>query len=161
MKQRLLPMLLTIVSCLSLSVNAQMKRIPPFRMIQADGNLFKAEQLPLGKPVLLVYFSPECDHCEKLMQDFFKMSKDFQKASVAFITYVPVDKVAKFDKDYGVKKYTNIYSGTEGTTFFVRNYFKLTEMPFVALYKKNGDFVTSYTRDIALQVLAQKLRQLQ
>ena len=49
----------------------------------------------------------------------------------------------------------------EGTTFFVRNYFKLTEMPFVALYKKDGDFVTSYTRDIALQELAQKLRQLQ
>jgi thiol-disulfide isomerase/thioredoxin len=161
MKQRLLPMLLTIAFCFSLSVNAQLKKIPPFRMIQADGNLFKAEQLPLGKPVLLVYFSPECDHCEKLMQDFFKMSKEFQKASVAFITYVPVDKVAKFDKDYGVKKFTNIYSGTEGTTFFVRNYFKLTEMPFVALYKKNGDLVTSYTRDIALQELAQKLRQLQ
>ena len=36
--------------------------IAPFEITLADGSSFKASQLKKG-PVMLVYFSPECDHC--------------------------------------------------------------------------------------------------
>ena len=76
------------------------------------------------------------------------------------ITYLAQDKVARFEKDYPVKKYANIYAGTEGTTFFVRDYFKISEMPFVALYTKTGNFVQSYSKEIPVKDLATKLKEL-
>ena len=139
------------------SVHAQSGKLPPFKMMQASGRIFKAQNLPMGKPILIVYFSPECDHCEKMLKEFFKQAVNFQKASVAFITYLPVDKVVKFEKDYNLAKYPNMYSGTEGSTFFVRNYYKIMDVPFVALYTKNGDFVTSYEKEVDLKVLSEKL----
>jgi thioredoxin-related protein len=139
-------------------IQAQSGKLPPFKMMQTSGNIFKAQNLPMGKPILIVYFAPGCDHCEKMLKDFFKQAANFQKASVAFITYLPAEKVAKFEKDYNLEKYPNMYSGTEGSTFFVRNYYKISETPFVALYTKNGDFVTSYEREVDLKVLAEKIK---
>jgi thiol-disulfide isomerase/thioredoxin len=139
---------------------AQSEKIPPFRMLQTNGTIFKAEDLPMGKPIIIIYFSPECDHCTKMMKEFFQQASNFKKASVAMITYLPVEKVSRFEKEYSLNKYPNIHVGTEGTTFFVRDYYKVREMPFVALYTKKGDLIRSYSKEVALKDLASKLKDL-
>lgn len=141
-------------------VQAQSGKIPPFRIVQPNGKVFKAENLPMGKPIVIIYFSPDCDHCEKLTKDFLSREKDFKKASVAMITYQPVDKVAKFVTDYKINKYSNIFVGTEGESFFVRNYYRIYQLPFIALYNKNGDFIKSYGQNYALADLSARLNNL-
>ena len=150
-------MALLIVVLPSGFVKAQAGKLPPFRMIQANGKLYKAENLPMGKPILIIYFSPDCDHCQKFMKEFFQKSNDFKKASVVMLTYQPVEKVVQFDKDYSIQKFSNLYTGTEGNSFFVRNYYNIMQMPFTALYDKNGNFITSYSREIPLKDLTKKL----
>ena len=140
--------------------NAQAGKLPPFRMMQANGKIFKAEDLPMEKAIVIIYFSPECDHCDKLMKELVQQTEGFKKASIAMVTYLPVEKVLEFEKTYSLKKYSNIYAGTEGNSFFLRNYYKLTEMPFAALYSKNGDFIKSYTREIDLEDLSTRLNKL-
>jgi thiol-disulfide isomerase/thioredoxin len=139
-------------------VLAQSGKIPPFSITLADGKIFRAQDLPVGKPIIIIYFSPDCDHCDTLMKGFFGQPALFAKASVAMITYLPVDKVAAFVKKYGIRKYANIYAGTEGYSFFVRNYYGLTELPFAALYDRDGNFIQSYSKHIPLKELAGKLK---
>ena len=138
----------------------QQGKVPPFRMMQANGKVFKAQDLPMGKPIIIIYFSPDCDHCDKLMKDFLKRTAEFKNCSVAMITYLPIDKVTKFVKDYDLNKYQNVYVGSEGNSFFVRNYYKITDMPFAALYTKNGDLIMSYMKVATLQDLSDKLKKL-
>ncbi|HEX2536252.1 MAG TPA: redoxin domain-containing protein [Chitinophagaceae bacterium] len=138
---------------------AQVK-LPAFQMTQAGGQVFRAQSLPKDRPVLLVYFSPDCDHCHELMKAYFKRAQDFARASVVMITYQPLDKVALFSKQYGTARYSNITVGTEGTTFKVRYHYKLTEMPFVALHDRNGNLVKSYIRTVPLDDLAARLKKL-
>jgi hypothetical protein len=95
-----------------------------------------------------------------MLKEFFKQSAGFEKASVVFITFLTVDKVSKFEKDYNLKKFSNMYAGTEGATFCVRNYYKIVDMPFAALYTKDGDFVASYEREVDLKALIKKLKSL-
>ena len=142
------------------NVKAQAGKLPPFRMMQVNGKVFKAEDLPMEKPIIIIYFSPECDHCDKLMKELVKQTEGLKKASIAMITYLPVEKVLDFEKTYSLKKYSNIYAGTEGNSFFLRNYYKLTEMPFAALYSKNGDFIKSYNKEIDLVDLLTRLNKL-
>ncbi len=141
-------------------VYAQSGKLPPFRVVQSNGKVFKAEDLPIGKPIILIYFSPECDHCDKLMKDLMKRQANFKKASIAMITYLPVEKVSKFVQQYNLNKYPNIYVGTEGNAFFVRNYYKITDMPFIALHNKNGDVVKVYRKEGALTDLISQLDKL-
>jgi arsenate reductase-like glutaredoxin family protein len=142
------------------NAKAQAGKLPPFRMTQANGKIFKAEDLPMGKPIIIIYFSPECDHCEKLMKELLKRTEEFKKASIAMVTYLPVEKVVEFEKTYVLKKYSNIYAGTENSSFFLKNYYNLIEMPFAALYSKNGDFIKSYHKDIDVKDLLNRLNKL-
>ncbi len=140
--------------------SAQSGKLPPFRIVQSNGKVFKAEQLPFEKPIVIIYFSPECEHCTIFIKELFKRAADVKKASVVLITYLPVEKVTKFIKDYKVTEYPNMIAGTEGTTFFIRNYYRIADIPFVALYDKNGNFISFWQKNIPFNDLVNRLKKL-
>ncbi len=113
-------------------------KIAPFSIKLADGTIFTASQLKKGA-ALLIYFSPDCDHCRhftKEMLDNYK--KLFLDKQVVMVTYLSIDEVKKFEKLFELKNYKNIRVGTEEQTFVVRNYYNVTRFPFVAVYNKQG-----------------------
>ena len=139
---------------------AQAGKLPPFQVMQANGNIFRAHELPLGKPVVIIYFDTDCDHCHQLMKQVMRNTAALQKASVALVTYLPVEKVSAFVTRYQLQKFANMYAGTEGTTFFLKNYYKLAAMPFMALYTKNGDLVKTWHHENGLNDLLGRLKAL-
>jgi len=160
-KLRLLTFItLILLLASSVKANAQTNKLPPFRIMQTNGHVFKAEDLPMGKPILIIYFSPDCDDCLAFMGRFFKQINEFHNASIVMITYLSIDEVAKFSTAYKVNRYPNIIVGTEAPTIFVRNYYKIMEIPFAALYDKNGNKICSYERNISIKNLETSLKQL-
>ena len=164
MKARMIFLLVCLAGCLLTTKAQQAKgdetRLAPFRITLANGQYFQASQIPKGKPVLLVYFDPECDHCHTLMNDFFKRTADFRTADVFMITYKPLNEVQDFVKTYGLYNYPNIKAGTEGTSYFIRHYYRMQFTPFVALYNKSGKQVAVYQKDIPLDALHQQLKKM-
>jgi len=123
---------------------AQTGKVPPFRIVKVDGNIFKAEDLPLGKPILIIYFSPECEECHALTVEIISHINELQKASVAMITYLPIEYVKQYVSKNKLTDYKNIYVGTEGNYLFIKDYYKIEKFPFMALYTKNGDLIKKY-----------------
>lgn len=152
--------LLLLAVLLMVTAHAQKNKLPPFQVMQAGGKFFKAEQLPFGRPIVLIYFAPGCDHCEKLMNSFIKNKNTFSHASVAMITYYPVASVKDFIKQFGLQKYSNVYVGTEGNSFFIKKYYNLTTLPFMALYTQNGDLVQKYYSEKDMDTLIRQLKNL-
>jgi len=140
--------------------NTQKGKVPPFRIMQPNGTEYRAENLPRGKPILIIYFSPDCDDCLAFMDKFIKQIGSFNKVSITMITYLPINDVAKFSTEYKLYKYGNIVVGTEAPTIFVRNYYNMTKIPFVALYDKNGNKIVSYERNIPIKELENKIKAL-
>ena len=143
---------------LSFDTSAQQGKLPPFRIMQSNGTVFRAEQLPFEKPILIIYFSTDCDHCRTFMKEFFKRPTDFKKASVVMVTYLPVAEVTKFIAEFNISQYSNIYVGTEGSSFFLKNYYHVSDMPFAALYDKDGRIMVSYRSNPSLNELALKIK---
>jgi cytochrome oxidase Cu insertion factor (SCO1/SenC/PrrC family) len=124
------------------SVNAQSKiktdKIAPFAVKLADGKIFTSAQLKKGA-VMLVYFSPDCDHCRHFTKEMLDNYKTlFADKQVVMVTYLSVDEVKKFETEFETKNFPNVIIGTEERTFVVRNYYNVTRFPFVALYNKLG-----------------------
>lgn len=142
------------------TVTAQPRKLPPFRMVTDHGAVFKAEELPLSKPVVLIYFSPDCDHCQTLMRDYFARAREFDKASVVMITYLPPERVTRFCRTYHTQQYPNLFVGTEGTGFFVRNYYSVKTLPFAAVHDRSGHLIKTYNRDIPLNEIAALLKKM-
>lgn len=148
------------MSCTTAVLHAQGNKIPSFSIQKTNGQLFRASDIPAKKPVLLIYFSPECDHCQVFMKKWFSKAQDFANASVVMITFLPVEKVKQFEKEYGTANYSNLIVGTEGLRFFVRNYYQLTDMPFAALYDKNHRQLSTHQKEIPLDQIAATLKKM-
>lgn len=135
-------------------------KLPSFAMSLSNGQYFKAADLPKGKPVLLIYFAPDCDHCHTLMNEFFRRAADFKPVEVVMVTFKPVSEVAAFEQSYQTFRYPNIRVGTEGSTYYLRLFYKLQNTPFTALYNRQGKLVCSYRKQTPLNDLLKQVKQL-
>jgi len=134
--------------------------IPPFKIMQTNGTFFTATELPKNKPVVLIYFSPDCEHCMVLMDALFKRIDEFKKTELVLVTFKPLEELIGFEKSYSTKKYPFIKTGTEGNTFFLRYYYKIQTTPFTAIYDKNGKLIASYRKDTPVDGVINQIKQL-
>ncbi|HUS01330.1 MAG TPA: redoxin domain-containing protein [Chitinophagaceae bacterium] len=134
--------------------------IPPFKMLLTNGRTFYAKDLPRGRPVIIIYFSPDCEHCQTLMNAFFKKANDFKRAEIVMVTFRPLSEVAGFEKAYKISRYSNIKVGTEVPVFFFKMYFNLLKTPFTVLYNKQGQYSYSYREQTPIDDLQMRLKML-
>jgi Uncharacterized protein SCO1/SenC/PrrC, involved in biogenesis of respiratory and photosynthetic systems len=139
---------------------AQEGKLPAFKMLMTNGQYFTSKDLSKKKPVVLIYFSPDCEHCQKLMAEVFKNINKFDHSQLVLITFKPLDDLRGFERQYRTYNYPFIKAGTEGNTFFIRYYYKLATTPFTALFDKKGNLVISYRRETPVNDLLKRLKTL-
>jgi hypothetical protein len=149
-----------IIFLISSLTYSQQKKVPPFQIIQPNGKIFLATNLPMGKPIVIIYFSPECEDCQQLTKELLNRINELKNASIAMITYLSKEKVKQFVSDYQLDKYSNIFIGTEEDSYFVSKYYQVGKLPFMALYNKYGDLIKIYNKEIDIEDLLVHLRKL-
>jgi thioredoxin-related protein len=110
----------------------------PFEITLTNDVKFKSFQLKKNVPVILMYFSPDCDHCKDLTKEILKNVKALEAKQLVMITYYPMAEVKKFANDFSIQKQPNIKIGTEGMTLIVQKHYNIRNFPFLALYDKAG-----------------------
>ena len=162
-KRRLSGWFIFLFSCillLALSKSAGAQTIPPFRMQLTNGQIFTSQNLSKEKPALIIYFAPDCEHCQALIHGLLQRIGDFKKAQIILVSFEPLNMVIKFEKDYQLSPYSNIKCGTETPTFYFKNLFNLSKTPFTALYNKKGKLIISYQNETPLNDLVNHLKTL-
>src|SRR5688572_5112996 len=132
------------IAAFAQSGSAKGEGLPPFRLMLTNGKFLDAKDLPQDKPVVVIYFAPDCDHCIVLMDAFFKKITDFKNASVVLATFKPSADLIPFEKKYQTARYANMVVGTEGYTFYLRNHYRLQRTPFVAIYNRQKKLACSF-----------------
>ena len=150
MKKLLLFLALVVVAG---STHAQDKQdithIPPFKILKADSTYFTPADLKKNKPVMIIYFSPDCSHCQHLVYDMKPKMKQFgdtQIVMVTFIDYSMLKMIKTFSRDFDLAKYPNIIVGTEGRSYVVQRYYQVKTTPYIAIYDRKGKLVTAYDK---------------
>lgn len=117
--------------------------IPFFRITLVDGKVYTKAQLKPHTPLMIIYFSPDCDHCQHFAEALAPHLDKFKGTQIVMVTFLPPAKLAGFARKYKLDK-PFITIGTEGFSFIVRNYYKLQNFPFIALYDKHGKLAGIY-----------------
>lgn len=119
------------------------KEIAPFKILLTNGQNYTSAQLAKG-PVVLVYFSPDCDHCHDFTQDLIKNYSVVANKQVVMVTFQAMDMLKPFVTKYKLNQYLNFKVGTEGTSYVVQRYYQIRSFPYIAIYDKNGKLVKTY-----------------
>lgn len=153
-------LLIVFSSVLFSSTIAVSQSIPDFRMQLTNGKNFSSKELSHERPVIIIYFSPDCEHCQILMNEVFKRIAEFKKAQIVMVSFVPVNEVVDFEKNYHTNNYPNIKVGIEIPVFFFRYFYHLENTPFTALYDKHGKLIISYKKQTPVDDLIKHLKTL-
>ncbi len=79
--------------------------LPPFKLLQADSTWFTNMELAKKKPVVIIYFSPECGHCQLAAQEMTNSIDKLKDATFLWVSYYSVPDIAKFVENYHLAQY--------------------------------------------------------
>ena len=128
--------------------------IPPYHILTTDSVYETPANLKKNKATMIIYFAPDCSHCQHLMYELKPKMKSFKNLQVVMITFAePLKASQVFYRDFDLKKYPNFTVGTEGYTLKVQKYYNVKSTPYMALYNKNGKLANSYEKPPKIEEL--------
>lgn len=125
--------------------------IPQYKILKADNTYSTWAQLEKRKPVMIVYFMPDCPHCQQLIADIEKNISYFKYMQIVLITctkseYPYMQILSDFSKRFNLPKYKNIIMGTEYPSYKVNDYYDLQTTPFIAIYNRSGQMIKYFDK---------------
>ena len=133
------------------------KVIPTFSIQQPDSTWFFNTSLLEKKPILIVYFSPDCGHCQLETDEILGHISQLQKLQIVMVTSRPFEDLVKFAARYKIHKFPTITIGRDPSYIFTK-YYNVKFTPFSAFYNKKGKLVKFFTKGIDMNELIEMVQ---
>jgi thioredoxin-related protein len=118
--------------------------IPPFQLLEVDSvHMITKESIKKNRRVLLMFFSPECEHCKHQMQDILADFDKFKDIEIVMATFQPFEQMQTFYTYYRIADHPNILMGRD-EKYMLPPYFRMQSLPYLALYDKKGNYITHF-----------------
>jgi thioredoxin-related protein len=125
--------------------------VPPVTILQVDSTELTKDDLK-HQPTIIMYFSPDCDHCKHQWEDMKKQMDKLKKYQIVMVTYQPFDMMVDFYKNQQIASYKNIKMGRD-TKFILPPFYRIQSLPYLALYDKNGHLITTFEGNVKIDKL--------
>ncbi len=117
--------------------------LPTFSILQTDSTWFNNLMLPDNKPVVIVYFSPDCGHCAITAHDFVRDMPKMKNLFFVWVSYISLDEVRPFAQEYKLLQFKNVRVGRD-PKYYIPSFYKVKYTPFIAVYDKDKKFMAAY-----------------
>jgi hypothetical protein len=117
--------------------------IPSFNIITPDSIWYNRDSLPKNKPFVIIYFSPECGHCQYEAKEIVKHYDELKNITFLWVSFHPLIAIQSFREQYGVDRFSNMIFGRD-PKYFLPAFFKVEFTPFIAVYNASGNFVKEF-----------------
>jgi thioredoxin-related protein len=127
------------------SVQAPYKRfptLPPLKILLTDSsNYFTKNDFKKNSNVMIMLFSPDCEHCQHETEELLKNIDEFKNIQIIMATMLPFADMKNFYEKYELSKYKNIVVGQD-QNFFLIPFYAVRNLPFLAFYNKKGNLIS-------------------
>jgi thioredoxin-related protein len=118
--------------------------LPPFHLLKLDSSTYLTkEDVKKNHRTIIMYFSPDCDHCKHQTESILADFKKFKDIEIIMATYQPFEELKEFNDHYRMAEHPNIKMGRD-EKFFLPPFYKIRNLPYLALYDKKGNLVTTF-----------------
>jgi thiol-disulfide isomerase/thioredoxin len=129
---------------------------PPVKLILPGHAEFTKDDLPKKKPVMLMVFSPMCEHCKLETEEIIRNIAKFDKSVIVMATMMPFDSMMNFREIYQLAEHDNIIVGQD-TQFFLPTYYMISNLPFLAFYDKKRKLISVFEGSMPVEKAAEEL----
>lgn len=122
--------------------------MPQYKILKTDSTWATPSNLKHRRTVL-IYFSPDCPHCQHLTMEMREKMKQFGDAQIVMITWsnnYDIRAIKSFVKEFNLKKYPNISVGTEGYSYLIQKYYSIETTPYIAVFNASGKLSKAFRK---------------
>lgn len=158
--------ILAVIFCLTLPACAQtiqadtipkykkFPTVPAFTLIAVpDSTKFTDKDLKKNKPLVLIMFSPDCEHCQRETKNLLASYDLFKDVQIVMATPLDYSNIKRFYTEYKIADYPNITIGKD-PVWFLGNFYQVHNFPTIAVYDKDGQFVQLFEGSVAVEKIA-------
>src|ERR1043165_1618748 len=110
--------------------------IPPIKLLLTDSStVFTNKDLKKNKPLFMIIFSPDCEHCKKETEELISKIDSFKNVQIVMATFMTVDKIKPFYDHYKLNRFSNITVGYD-LQHALPTFYRISFTPFLAFYDK-------------------------
>lgn len=115
--------------------------------------IYTKENLPKDKTIVIIFFSPECEHCQAEATAMMGKKDSLQNIFMVWNANMVDDfgHVKEFYYKYGLDKYNNVVLGKE-VDYYLPLHFRIENTPYAAVYK-NGKLFAEFRNSLSLENL--------
>ena len=129
--------------------------LPAFNLLLQDSaTVFNTYNIPEGRPTILMFFSPDCDHCQKTTEAIMEKIDSLQGVNIVFLTPMSLGLLRPFASKMLLNDRKNITVGKDYEFFFYR-FYGANFVPYIAIYDRKKKFVKMWEGRVKIEDLMQ------
>ena len=115
--------------------------VPTLQLILEDSTTkYTKTNLPKNKPVLIMVFSPDCEHCKSEAAEIALRKEELKNIHIVMTTPYPIYRMKEFATASGLAGLKNVVVAKDHY-YLLPPFFDMRNYPFKALYDKKGDLI--------------------
>ena len=132
--------------------------VPPFTITRIpDSTKFVKANLIPNKAVLIMVFSPDCNHCKHEIKEIIENIDLFKNIQIVMASPLDFHLIKSFYELYKIADYPNI-TMCRDYSYFLGDFFKVKNFPAIFLYDKKGKFVQTFDGSVPVQKIVDALK---
>lgn len=128
------------------------KKLPDFNILQTDSIWFTRQQLPAADFTIIVYFSPDCGHCQYEAKEMMNNMDSLKNTFILWVSYRDMADIKGFAETYGFYNYKNL-KVCRDPNYAIPSFFQVKYTPYVAVYNKKGEYLKAFEGGVEMQEL--------
>ena len=132
--------------------------LPSFDMLLMDrATIVHSKEIPTGKPIVVIYFRPDCPHCNQETKLFIDNIEALKGVRFYYLTSASFDDIKGFYDHYNLEQYQNIIVGKDYEHSFFE-VFNPRTVPYMAIYDGKKNLVKVYHGEVGISSLIAAVR---
>ena len=129
------------------------ENIPSFNMYTVpDSTSFSNKNLLANKPFIIMFFSPDCEHCQKETKELLAYKNELKDIQILMASPSSYGMVKQFYIDYNLSAMPNIKLGND-VNYALGSLFQLKTFPSTFVYDHTGKLAKAFVGNISVPAI--------
>jgi thioredoxin-related protein len=125
--------------------------LPSLQLVLSDSSTkYTLENVPKKKKVLLMIFSPDCEHCQHEAEQIVASKEALKDIHIIMATTLPIYKMQAFSEKFGLDKMENVVIAKD-PYYLLPGFYEIRTLPFAALYNKKGALIGTFEGGVGIE----------
>lgn len=133
-------------------------QMPTFTLLLMDSSTkICTTSIVAGKPTIMMYVSPDCEHCHRLTEQLLKNINALKETQIYFFTPLSLSEMKHFSNNFKLTDYPNITVAHDYEFAFYK-FYHANAFPCTAVFDKEKKLVKVYKGEVEIEKILEAVR---